>query len=389
MVKLTEEMVTARTRVSDCASVKKLNCWGTELTDVSILRRMRSVEVLSLSVNNISSLADFQNCIDLKDLFVRKNNIRDLNEICYLQGLPNLRNLWLGENPCAEIDGYRLAVIKALPKLEKLDDKIITPEEIQTAMVRGRSLIHPLTSLQAESSSPQSGRASPDDDEIKYAEEADVDSRQNYSSSDEQRSYDETAGVDDYQETDKRNANYNTSPVHQYPQNNRYMYEQNGRTKNIENNVRNTNFADISAASKILETQQDCNDRVVQRHNGEYEESNKKMYAPVSPRTQYAPQEFIDERQMDYDEPQRSPSVLSKRGMMNHSVDREDHNQTPNWIRRTEKDKRRTQFQYQRRPVTRNSNILSAVLCLVKELDYPSLEVVEMAVRSRIDELEE
>lgn len=36
-----------------------------------------------------------------------------------------------------------------------------------------------------------------------------------------------------------------------------------------------------------------------------------------------------------------------------------------------------------------NSNILSATLCLVKELDYPSLEVVEMAVRCRMDELDE
>ena len=36
---------------------------------------------------------------------MRKNNIDDLNEVCYLQGLPNLRNLWLGENPCAEVDG--------------------------------------------------------------------------------------------------------------------------------------------------------------------------------------------------------------------------------------------------------------------------------------------
>jgi hypothetical protein len=44
---------------------------------------------------------------------------------------------------------------------------------------------------------------------------------------------------------------------------------------------------------------------------------------------------------------------------------------------------------FARRPVTRNSNILSAVLRLVKELDYPSLEVVEMEVRSRMDELDE
>lgn len=60
---------------------------------------------LFFSVNNISSLADFQFCTNLQDLFVRKNNISDLNEICYLQSLPKLRNLWLGENPCAEEEG--------------------------------------------------------------------------------------------------------------------------------------------------------------------------------------------------------------------------------------------------------------------------------------------
>lgn len=57
------------------------------------------------SVNKINSLADFQYCSNLKDLFVRRNNITDLNEICYLQNLPNLRNLWLEENPCAEREG--------------------------------------------------------------------------------------------------------------------------------------------------------------------------------------------------------------------------------------------------------------------------------------------
>jgi hypothetical protein len=37
--------------------------------------------------------------------------------------------------------------------------------------------------------------------------------------------------------------------------------------------------------------------------------------------------------------------------------------------------------------ILQSSNILSAVLCLIKELDYPHLEVVEVAVRSRMDEL--
>ena len=58
------------------------------------------------SVNHINTLADFQYCLSLQELFVRNNNIEDLNEVCYLQALPNLRNLWLGENPCAEKEGY-------------------------------------------------------------------------------------------------------------------------------------------------------------------------------------------------------------------------------------------------------------------------------------------
>ena len=40
-------------------------------------------------------------------------------------------------------------------------------------------------------------------------------------------------------------------------------------------------------------------------------------------------------------------------------------------------------------PFFQNSNILSAVLCLIKELDGPSLEVAEMAVRCRMEELED
>ena len=36
-----------------------------------------------------------------------------------------------------------------------------------------------------------------------------------------------------------------------------------------------------------------------------------------------------------------------------------------------------------------NSNILSSILCLIKEIDGPSLEVVEMAVRCRMEELED
>ncbi|XP_025263926.1 uncharacterized protein F09G8.5 isoform X5 [Camponotus floridanus] len=337
MVKLTEEMVVARTRVSDFSAVKKLNCWGTELTDVSILRKMINVEVLSLSINNINTLADFQCCHKLQDLFIRRNNIKDLNEICYLQGLPNLRNLWLGENPCAEKEGYRLAVLRALPNLEKLDDKVVLPEEVQTAMAIGRPLIHPLEM----DASPQSDAVTPEDITIEYIEEPELERPRRYSSA----------------------------------------------------------------------SDQDYDDRPAVRHNGDYDERrayseyggnevSQRIYTPTSQRTQYAVNELADDRRNDrnnysYDERTRveyedSPQPpIPQRRMAIHHNEREDGAQVPGWVRHSEKDKCRTQFHYHRRPVTRNSNILSAVLCLVKELDYPSLEVVEMAVRNRMDELEE
>jgi Leucine-rich repeat (LRR) protein len=56
------------------------------------------------SVNKIGSLSDFQYCHNLQELYIRKNNIRELNQILYLQDLPRLNILWLDENPCAQTD---------------------------------------------------------------------------------------------------------------------------------------------------------------------------------------------------------------------------------------------------------------------------------------------
>jgi len=65
----------------------------------------------------------------LLELYLRKNNISDLSEIRYLTNLPNLKVLWLSENPCVEVTNYREIVIKVLPNLTKLDNTPITPEE--------------------------------------------------------------------------------------------------------------------------------------------------------------------------------------------------------------------------------------------------------------------
>ncbi|KAI0215338.1 cilia and flagella associated protein 410 [Lamellibrachia satsuma] len=140
MNKLSENLVLARSRASDLENVRKLNCWGSSLNDVSILRRMPNIQVVSLSVNEITSLADFVCCINLEELYIRKNNILDLSEICHLRKLPKLRNLWLADNPCATGDLYRLTVLRTLPNLQKLDNVAVQQEEINEALERGLEL---------------------------------------------------------------------------------------------------------------------------------------------------------------------------------------------------------------------------------------------------------
>ena len=78
--------------------------------------------LLLFSVNRISTLRDFKCCLALKDLYLRKNCIEDLSELVYLQELPNLRILWLAENPCAYLPDYRHTVLRYLPNLLKLDN---------------------------------------------------------------------------------------------------------------------------------------------------------------------------------------------------------------------------------------------------------------------------
>ena len=126
---LTQDLVLLRSKADRLDSVKNLNLWGNDIDDVSIIKDMTNVEVLSLSVNKIASLRDFQYCPRLTELYLRKNLIADITEVQYLQNLPALRVLWLWDNPCAEAPNYRPYVIRCLPNLSKLDNQPITPEE--------------------------------------------------------------------------------------------------------------------------------------------------------------------------------------------------------------------------------------------------------------------
>lgn len=135
--KLTLELIAQRTKSNKFDSIKNLNLWGNDLDDVSAIQELFNLEVLSLSVNKISTLQHFSGCHKLTELYLRKNSIADLSEVQHLASLRHLRVLWLWDNPCAEAANYRLHVIKALPQLAKLDNTEVTSEERQSAQTVG------------------------------------------------------------------------------------------------------------------------------------------------------------------------------------------------------------------------------------------------------------
>nr|XP_055169747.1 cilia- and flagella-associated protein 410 isoform X3 [Nyctereutes procyonoides] len=112
---------------------------------VSICREMPSLEVITLSVNSVSSLEPVSQCQQLSELYLRKNRIPSLAELFYLKGLPRLRVLWLAENPCCGTDPhrYRMTVLRNLPHLQKLDNQTVTEEELSRALMEGEEVTAP------------------------------------------------------------------------------------------------------------------------------------------------------------------------------------------------------------------------------------------------------
>lgn len=145
-VVLSEEMIKQRTK-QKLNEVKNLNMWGYDLTDVSIVDKMPNLEVISLSLNHISSLHFFKNCKNLRDLFLRHNEISSFEELQYLKKLPALRSLWLSENPITSDPNYRMRVIHELPNLIKLDEADVTEEEKKKAIEFNGSDIEKIDSL--------------------------------------------------------------------------------------------------------------------------------------------------------------------------------------------------------------------------------------------------
>lgn len=146
MCSLNYDLISVKTKGKPIELIKKLNCWASNLNDISLLKELNHLEVLTLSVNQISSLKDIQYCTDLKELYIRDNKISDLDEIFYLKQLKSLKILWLADNECSKDhlydSAYRLTVIRNLPGLQKLDNSNVTQDEKESALKTGRLILN-------------------------------------------------------------------------------------------------------------------------------------------------------------------------------------------------------------------------------------------------------
>lgn len=170
-MKLTRKLVLAKAKASDLESVKKLNCWGCNLTDISIFTQIPNIEVLTLSVNSITSLASLAGCQNLCELYLRKNMIPSLSELSHLRPLCRLKVLWLAENPCCgtDSDRYRLTVLRCLPRLQKLDNQVVTEEEVALALTQGEEVTTPTEPVQNQPSTNGHADTETENDPLEYS----------------------------------------------------------------------------------------------------------------------------------------------------------------------------------------------------------------------------
>ncbi|XP_021951761.1 uncharacterized protein LOC110848761 isoform X3 [Folsomia candida] len=368
MTKLTEDMIIARTKSSELGAVKKLNCWGSDLIDVSLVKRLANVEVLSLSLNKITTLSDFQYCRNLVELYIRRNAIRDLSELCYLQELTRLRRLLLAENPCVDTAGplYRATVIRCLPNLEVLDNNEVTPDEVEQAMKVGLILEHPLARRERGSPEP-----------IYYREEspptAVVPNRRYSSALDCEQVIVKTSAL-----ARSPPSEYTPAYIHQMRKVQRSpVQEYYPHTANAVQQHRDSIERDSRPAEMIITNGSSGGG------GGNYHQQQQRRpssdYLQDSGRGSYQ-EPYYD----DSPPPQIRNSGSNQRGYTSAQNNSRGGSGSNNKPRTKPPHDPRTNME--QNPASRTSNLLSAVLCLIPELDWASLEVVELAVRRRMDE---
>uniref|UniRef100_UPI0037E8C090 leucine-rich repeat and guanylate kinase domain-containing protein n=1 Tax=Semicossyphus pulcher TaxID=241346 RepID=UPI0037E8C090 len=113
----------------DSLPLTQLCLGGNQLERIEGLESLKSLQVLDLSVNRITSLSGLQNLHLLGSINVEKNLVSEIQECKHIHDLFLLRELNLLGNPVQEQPDYRLAVVFLLQHLTMLDQEKVTAEE--------------------------------------------------------------------------------------------------------------------------------------------------------------------------------------------------------------------------------------------------------------------
>ncbi|CAK68440.1 unnamed protein product (macronuclear) [Paramecium tetraurelia] len=307
---LTQTLIAQKAKTEALYSIKSLNLWGNDLDDISIIERLPQLEVLSLSVNRITTLADIAKCKNIKELYLRKNNISSITELQFLQQLPKLKVLWLQENPIADHPNYREAVICNSSTLEKLDDVVISQQDRANAQIQLQYGI---------SQSPPTKSSQKSDEEI--AQHVEVTKPNQYSPNNGGGRY---SNQREQLQNQQRQSIQQQQPYHQPQQPQQYYPQQQQQ------------------AGREREQQQQQQQYLQQQQQQQYQSSIQQQQQSQIYLQQQQPQQY-------------------QRQIIRQQYAEEE----------------------------RNSNILCAILSLLKELDQSTLEIVQREVYDRIQQYQD
>ena len=120
---LTLDIIMGRANTKKLDSIKTLNLWGLNLSEISILSELPLLETVSLSNNQIKDISILKTMKNIKELYLADNQINDLNQIENLKNCKKLEKLVLKGNPIYNNPNYVKKVLDILPNLITLDEK--------------------------------------------------------------------------------------------------------------------------------------------------------------------------------------------------------------------------------------------------------------------------
>ncbi|XP_024389521.1 protein phosphatase 1 regulatory inhibitor subunit PPP1R7 homolog isoform X2 [Physcomitrium patens] len=119
--------LTSMAAFQDCVNLTELYLSHNHISVMEGLSTLQNLRVLDLSSNKITEISNLEELIRLEDLWLNDNSISSLDDIeMKLAGCKNsLTTIYLERNPCALDPKYMRTMRAILPKLQQLDSHLL------------------------------------------------------------------------------------------------------------------------------------------------------------------------------------------------------------------------------------------------------------------------